>query len=237
MEMEVESFVNRFCEMVKQIKPDQREKIMVETDKFRSAEPEEAGKIIERVAKMYRQFLKENSQPPPPPDDFKSYRECRDMYFRKDNPLTLSQKRHCYLWLNSLWMRLDAEKIYDFYWDEQEEATEEIVAALRARNAADASEKDWEDQEYYKQARMLFEDIRRVGHICDPRVMDFYFKKDIAMMQRDFFLEVVVQNDNPKKRRGRRKKAHLELLKGGWDGKCPDSFPWHAADLYPWKRA
>ena len=218
----------RFNRLLEEATPIEKQKVSLILDVLeQTRDRSERDKAMEELEALMHQIVARRKSTPP--DPFAEFQECKDKYFATDN---LDQKRYQYIELNARWMRINAHRVYDFWWSDQEEAIEEIVAAFRADETV-----KWTDREYYKQARLLFEDVRRTGHICDPRVMDFFFKRDFADFRRKFYVELAASNDSPKKRRGRPRAARrLKLIKGGWDGKEPDDLPWHAADLYPYKR-
>jgi len=156
-----------------------------------------------------------------PPETVQNTRE----YF---STLDAEGKRSFLFNLKSEYMHLDYLKISTFDEDERDEAIEEIVLALKERNKG--SEKEWPEAEYYEQARLAFDWAQDIKQTERPEAFQFYLSRFTATIQRRREVRLVSTNQEPKKRRGKRKTKHLQLINGGWTGEWPAK-KWLAMDL------
>jgi hypothetical protein len=128
-------------------------------------------------------------------------------------------------------MHLDYFKIDDFWWDEEDDAIEQLAQALRDRNKRDFPNdpKPWSEQTIYDEARGAFEKAKEYARLSNPEMMRKQLNSDLAHMQRTGWTAIKVRNETPKKGRGRKRKVKLALVKGGY--KKEEKMRWRAKDL------
>jgi hypothetical protein len=167
----------------------------------------------------------------------------RAQKIRREFPaLNTGQKRHLILSLHTEHMNIDYHRVEDYWpFQDREEAIEEIVKALRERNRriTETCEthnlpipKDWTDDEFYENAKGCCDNCYDIMRAYRPRVLQLYLELILSSMVRKRNTKVVVNNESPKTRRGRKKTKHLTVVNGGWDGEYNDEIPWLAEDLF-----
>jgi hypothetical protein len=141
---------------------------------------------------------------------------------------TAERLRFMLFTINTWWTGIDYFKLRSFYYDEDDEAVEEIVKALKEMHKGG---EPWDENEYYDQASIFLDEARKYERLRDPEQLRRYLADDLAFMQRETFLKVAHLNETPKQNSRRKRKVAITLIKGGLDADSHDELPWHANAL------